>query len=683
MLLVLLLLACLTSPAEFRAMLDGVYDTDGDGFIDGKFPEEGGDDCDDEDPLTFPGAAEICDGRDNDCDDTVDEGLDDFYGLFRDLDGDGYGDPDAPVLACPVPEDAVADDGDCDDGNGAYNPEAADIVGDNIDQNCDAIDGTDADGDGIASMVSGGADCDDTDASVSPEAPEVPYNGVDDDCDPETGDDDVDGDGFNRADDCDDEDWTVYPGAREVCGDGRINDCWTSPDDAWEDCGWGATVDASDTRAMLLGIAEDQRAAGPFSAVGDVLYDNVPTIAITAPGTLSDVAPTIYFVDSFGRSSHHLSEASAWVSDEDAISVYAVESMGGLGDRTGDGVSELAILAYSLGSDGIPIGSVLMMNGPLVGAIDLNSPAGSISASSYEDSPFIALSTDGDMDGDGQLDWLAGAPFLLEGSTWVGGAWIGSWPGVGDFDISEVAYRLTGAESVQYTGWDLGFAGDWNGDGCDESLIGSRQSNRNGVSAGAAYLLNGPIEEDRYLDDADAVFLGEHDQDRAGGEFSAGKDINGDGFDDAVVGAKYHDDNKGIAYVLTSAPDGLFDLGDVQTTIRGEESWLLLGSSLALVDDLNGDDRAEILVGLPNTDLNGNSSGSAALFLSPVSGVLTPDDADVTFVGGASGDSLGAYVADLGDMDLDGLPDIGIGAPGYTDDLNDQGAIFIFYGEGP
>jgi hypothetical protein len=111
----------------------------------------------------------------------------------------------------PATWDAADQDGDgastddCDDGDPALHPGASDDVGDGVDQNCDGLDGVDADGDGFASFRSGGDDCEDDDAALNQA--------------------DADGDGFTTCNgDCDDlvaEDW---PGNIEVC-DGFDNDC--------------------------------------------------------------------------------------------------------------------------------------------------------------------------------------------------------------------------------------------------------------------------------------------------------------------------------------------------------------------------------------------------------------------------------------------------------------------------
>ncbi|MCO4769700.1 MAG: hypothetical protein KDA24_06675 [Deltaproteobacteria bacterium] len=139
---------------------DGTNDEDGDG--DGVDPCDGTPDCDEDDPLTFPGAPEICDSIDNDCDGALNP---------DEIDGDLDG-----VLIC---------DGDCDDSDDTVFPGAAEICGDSIDQNCNGDDGTgadllDTDGD-LFTPCEG--DCDDGSVVNRPFAQEDPLDGIDNDCD--------------------------------------------------------------------------------------------------------------------------------------------------------------------------------------------------------------------------------------------------------------------------------------------------------------------------------------------------------------------------------------------------------------------------------------------------------------------------------------------------------------------
>ena len=137
--------------------LNACRDGDADGWADDAC---GGTDCDDADPSTSPGADELCDGEDNDCDGLIDN---------VDLDGDGF-------------RDAACGGYDCDDADPDVYPGAPEAC-DGKDSNCNGVipeDEADADGDGW--MICAG-DCDDTNPEASPGHDEIPDNGIDDDCD--------------------------------------------------------------------------------------------------------------------------------------------------------------------------------------------------------------------------------------------------------------------------------------------------------------------------------------------------------------------------------------------------------------------------------------------------------------------------------------------------------------------
>ncbi len=187
-------------------------------------------DCDDLDADAFPGNAEVCDGADNDCNGSVDDGAPDVGTWYRDADGDGYGDTNDSVTACEAPAGYVELDGDCNDGAAGVRPLAPEYCN-GVDDDCSGtIDdnpinpGTwwpDADADGFGDAatpiracsqpigtLSNDWDCDDGDFDVKPGVPEY-CDGADNDCNGTVDDDtaldaptwwvDTDGDGFGDA----------------------------------------------------------------------------------------------------------------------------------------------------------------------------------------------------------------------------------------------------------------------------------------------------------------------------------------------------------------------------------------------------------------------------------------------------------------------------------------------------
>ena len=311
-------------------------DTDGDGFgdptntLEACEPSEGvssnGSDCNDGNAAVYPGADELCNGIDDNCDGAIDEGgLDTFY---RDADGDGHGVPDDSITGCDEVDGYARLDDDCNDADATISPSAEEVCnaedddcdGD-IDEGVTTIYYADADLDGYGDSAHStescdlppghaetAGDCDDTDSAVHPAATEV-CNAIDDDCDTLIDDDDpgldtstastwytdADLDGYGDAasttvacdapsgsvsddTDCDDTNDDVNPGATEQC-DGIDGDCdgtlsWLEADDdgdglfACEEAVWLRTDSASNNDPTLSGTYGSSDAAALLTAEG-------------------------------------------------------------------------------------------------------------------------------------------------------------------------------------------------------------------------------------------------------------------------------------------------------------------------------------------------------------------------------------------------------------------------------
>ncbi|MBM4365891.1 MAG: putative metal-binding motif-containing protein [Deltaproteobacteria bacterium] len=280
-------------------------DLDDDGYGDASMPgeacalptgyAENPDDCDDGNDEVNPGATELCNGIDDNCDGNVDEdSAADASTWYADADNDTYGDAASSTVSCSRPFGHVADDTDCDDGNGSVNPGATELCN-GIDDDCDgntdedsAADATtwyaDADGDGYgdasnsdvecyqpAGYVTDNTDCNDTTTAANPAATEV-CDGIDNDCDGTADEGDAadastwyadsDRDSYGDASstttacsqpvgyvsdstDCDDGRYRTNPGADEWCN-GIDDDCdgSTDEDSAVDASTWYADADS-------------------------------------------------------------------------------------------------------------------------------------------------------------------------------------------------------------------------------------------------------------------------------------------------------------------------------------------------------------------------------------------------------------------------------------------------------
>ena len=241
-------------------VLDTWYaDADGDGFGDPASPltaceapddhVQTANDCDDADPEIHPGAAEVCDGVDQDCDGTIDEEL--LSTFYADTDGDGYGDPANALEACDLEDGWVTSAEDCDDATAEAYPGRPETC-DELDNDCDGVvdeDVTtlfyaDRDGDGYGvdglteaacSVPTGyaplGGDCDDADRAWNPGASESCDDPRDFNCDGSVGYADADADGWAACEDCNDAASDIRPDATEICND-LDDDCDALLDDS-------------------------------------------------------------------------------------------------------------------------------------------------------------------------------------------------------------------------------------------------------------------------------------------------------------------------------------------------------------------------------------------------------------------------------------------------------------------
>ena len=366
------------------------------------------------------------------------------------------------------------------------------------------------------------------------------------------------------------------------------------------------------------------------------------------------------------------------------------------GDVNGDGLGDL--IAQADGEDLANQGTAWVIFGrPEPGPIDLAAlGAGGfrINGSSSSDPTGFGPAGVGDVNGDGLGDLAVSSPFGPDdkGSIYVV---LGRTGGTVDLATpGAAAVRIDGAAPDDRL-WTAAPAGDFDGDGTGDLVVGSASADNNGRGdSGSAYVLSGTALTGPVIDLANpgAALLrridGAADNDFAGEALAGTGDFNGDGRDDVVVGTPGADLSAGAAVVVygsgTAGPLDLAALGTAGLRIDGIARRDFAGSAVAAAPDMNGDDLADVLIGAPGADHGGENAGAAyVVFGRAASGVveLGALGADGLRFDGTDDEWAGGAVAPAGDVNDDGVEDLLIGGDeGDANGRSNSGSAWVVFG---
>ena len=410
---------------------------------------------------------------------------------------------------------------------------------------------------------------------------------------------------------------------------------------------------------------------------------------------------------------------------------YSGSSVSSAGDVNGDGYDDLIIGArYADPNEDNTAGETYVIYGGASapgtnGVLDLSDLDGTngfiLNGIDRSDESGWSVSSAGDVNGDGYDDLIIGAwrgdpNGSNSGETYVvyGGA---SAPGTdGVLDLSMLngsnGFILNGIDAGDFSGNSVSSAGDVNGDGYDDLIIGAFYANPNGDSyAGETYVIYGGASVSgtggrlnlSTLDGTDGFILNGIDaDDRSGWSVSSAGDVNGDGYDDLIIGASYADpngDRSGETYVVyggASAPgtNGVLDLSDLDGTngfiLNGIDAVDISGNSVSSAGDVNGDGYDDLIIGAQRADPNGASSGETYVVYGRASAPGTGGVLDLSDLDGTNGfilngidaiDYSGISVSSAGDVNGDGYDDLIIGADQAVPNGNNAaGESYVIYG---
>lgn len=436
----------------------------------------------------------------------------------------------------------------------------------------------------------------------------------------------------------------------------------------------------SDAGVRWLGVGAGDWAGRQIRPAGDVNGDGIGDVVATAHwhDATGDDAGATYLLLGPVQQGGSLADADAILLGEgphDASGVSATSA----GDVDGDGFADLII-----GADGhdLPLnnaGTIYLVRGPVTGTIGLGGADAKATGEGRGDLAGVSVAGVGDTDGDGFDDVLIGARYHDEAHPDAGAAYLLRGPFSGSFSLADADAKLLGQLRGDWAGITVSELGDTDGDGLADLGIGARYADRGPIEdAGASYLVLGPVAGTTDLDAADAIFVAEGAGDE-GGRIAGGGDTNSDGFDDVLIGARLNDragTDAGIAYLLQGPGTGVVDLANAHATITGAAAGDELGFRLDVIDDVDGDGNAELIVAGWRSDEVAYDAGAVYLFLGPLQGTHSAGAADRIWLGEALGDWAGSSVSG-GDVDGDGLAEVMIGASFQDDGAEDAGAVYI------
>ena len=329
------------------------------------------------------------------------------------------------------------------------------------------------------------------------------------------------------------------------------------------------------------------------------------------------------------------------------------ECVSAAGDANGDGFDDVIVGALNTDNNGSSSGSAYLYSG--VDGSLLYQWDGQDTADTFGES----VSAAGDVNNDGFDDVIIGADGAeSNGLSDNGSAYVYSGAD------GSLLHRWDGQDHTDRFGWCVSGAGDVNSDGFDDLIVGAFSASNNGAESGSAYVYSGADGSLFYQ------WSGQNAGDYFGGSVSGAGDVNGDGFDDLIVGAHWADPNgynSGSVYVHSGADGSLIYQWD------GQHAGDHFGLPASGAGDVNSDGVNDIIIGAHWADPNGTTSGSAYAYSGLDGSLLRQWD------GSQADDRFGRCVAGAGDVNGDGTDDLIIGAYGADENGSFSGSAYVYY----
>ncbi len=477
------------------------------------------------------------------------------------------------------------------------------------------------------------------------------------------------------------------------------------------------------TNGFVVNGIDSGDSSGSVSGAGDINGDGIDDVIIgaeRADPNSNSAAGESYVI--FG-----IDESEGFIVNGTDPLDQSGRSVSPAGDVNGDGIDDFVIGAANADPNGnSDAGETIVIFGTTTAigpsnTLDLSALDGTngfiINGIDAGDQSGFSVSNAGDVNGDGVDDLIIGArnadpndnesgeSYVVFGATNVGGT--------GTVNLSALdgtnGFVINGVGSRDYSGWSVSAAGDVNGDGFDDLIIGARGGDPNGNDSGESYVVFGAAD----IGSSGAIALsglngfngfvinGIGARDYSGWSVSAAGDVNGDSFDDLIIGARGGDPNgngSGESYVIFGAPalggTGTINLSTLNGTngfvINGVNAGDEAGFSVSSAGDVNGDGLNDLIIGASGGDPNGNADAGESYVVFGATNLGAAGAVELSSLNGTngfvingidSGDGSGFTVSAAGDVNGDGFDDVIIGAASADPAGNtDAGESYVVFG---
>ena len=473
---------------------------------------------------------------------------------------------------------------------------------------------------------------------------------------------------------------------------------------------------------ILNGIAAYDFSGNSVSSAGDINGDGIDDLIIGASfaDPNGDFSGQSYVV--FGNSTGFsttlnlstLNGTNGFILNGIAARDISGVSVSSAGDINGDGIDDLIIGASSADPNGSNSGQSYVVFGNSTGfsaTLNLSTLNGTngfaINGIAAYDYSGISISSAGDINGDGIDDLIIGAYGASPNGDLSGQSYVvfGNSTGFSQtLDLSTLngtnGFAINGIAAFDRSGSSVSSAGDVNGDGIDDLIIGANGASPNGDLSGQSYVVFGnstgfsPTLNLSTLNGTSGFILnGIAAGDQSGNSVSSAGDVNGDGIDDLIIGARAADPNgdySGQSYVVFGNSTGFSATLNLSTlngtngfAINGIAAYDNSGFSVSSAGDVNGDGIDDLIIGARGGSSSGQSYvvfGNSTGF-SPTLNLSTLNGTNGFAINGiAAGDQSGYSVSSAGDVNGDGIDDLIIGAYGASPNGSYSGQSYVVFG---